>query len=186
MSEHGPKNHEHFTAPHEAEPRHEKAHHKSAPEHQPRHEKRELAPVKELEKQVKHEAVAGKELPVHEKAHHSESPLLVNRELKQQTWSRTMTRVRKHLSAPNRAFSKVIHQPAVNALSEVGGKTVARPSGLLMGGLCAFLASSVVLWMAKYYGFAYNYLLFLIVFAGGFALGLVLEFVFWIFRRKKA
>lgn len=184
MSEHAPKHHEHFTAPKEAE--HEAHHHKAHPEHEPRHEKKELAPVEQLAEAAKEEAVAGKELPIHEKASHEESPLLVTRELKQMSWDRTMVRVRKQLSAPNRVLSKVIHQPAVNAVSEVGAKTVARPSGLLFGGICAFVGSSFFLYFAKHYGFRYNYLMFALFFVGGFFLGLVLELVTWPLRRKKA
>lgn len=183
MSEqHKPKGAEHFKAPKEAE--HEPAHHEAAPEHQPRHKSKELEPVHQLEHKAKEEAVAGKELVSHEKAGH-ESPLYVQKELKEDTWNRTMTRVRKRLPATSRAFSKVVHQPVVDAVSRVGEKTIARPSGLLMGGLCALIGSSFFLWMAKHYGFRYNYLLFFMFFVGGFAVGLIIEMLLWALRRKK-
>lgn len=184
MSEHHkPKGGEHFTAPKGAE--HE-AQREAAPEHAPRFEKQEkLAPLPELEKTAKEEAVAGQEAISTEKATHAPSELYVNKELKEQTFKRSMTRVRKQLSTPSRAFSKVIHQPAVDAVSRVGGKTVARPSGLLMGGIFAFIGSSFFLIMAKHYGFRYNYLMFVLFFAGGFAVGLVVEMLLFVFRRKK-
>lgn len=183
MSEHQPKNHERFTAPQGAE--HE-AQREAAPEHTPRFEKKsELAPLPELEKKAKEEALAGHEPVGKEKATHAPSELYVNQELKEQTWNRSMTRVRKHLSAPNRAFSKVIHQPAVDVVSRAGAKTVARPSGLLMGSIFAFLGSSFFLWMSKHYGFRYNYLVFFMFFVGGFAVGIVVEMLMFVFRRKK-
>lgn len=182
MSEKLSTNHERFTAPKGAE--HEAVHHKAAPEHEPRHEKKELAPVQQLERQAKEEAIAGKELVSHEKTA-PESPLYVQRELKENTWNRTMTRVRKKLPAPSRAFSKVVHQPVVDAVSRASENTVARPSGLLMGGIFAFLGSSFFLWMAKHYGFEYNYLLFFMFFVGGFLAGLIVEMLLYVFRRKK-
>lgn len=183
MSEHGPKNHEKFTAPKEAE--HEAVHHKAAPEHEPRHEKKELAPVHQLEHKAKEEAAAGKELVNHEKAS-DDVPVYVQKELKEDTWNRTMTRVRKKLPASSRAFSKVVHQPVVDAVSRASEKTVARPSGLLMGGIFAFLGSSFFLWMARHYGFEYNYLLFFMFFVGGFLVGLIVEMLLYVIRRKKA
>ncbi len=182
MSEHIPQQekHEQFKATPEAE---EAVHHKANPEHQPRHEK--LAPVNELAQQAKEEAVAGKEMPVHEKAGAAESPLLVSKELHQQTWSRALTRIRKQLPLPEKALSKVIHQPTVDAVSRVGSKTVARPSGVLSGAICAFIGSSALLWMAKHYGFTYNYLLFALFFVGGFAIGLALEALAKLFLPQK-
>lgn len=183
MSEHAPKNHERFTAPKGVE--HE-AQREAAPEHTPHHEKKErLAPLPELEQKAKQEAIAHQEPVGKEKATHAPSELYVNQELKEQTWNRSMTRVRKHLSAPNRAFSKVIHQPVVDSVSRVSEKTIARPSGLLTGSIFAFLGSSFFLWMANHYGFEYNYLLFFLFFIGGFAVGLVVEMLLFVFRRKK-
>ncbi len=68
-----------------------------------------------------------------------------------------------------------MHLPAIEAASEVGAKTVARPIGLLAGGLCAFFGSVLLLWAAKHYGFRYNYLFFFLVFIGGYFLGLLVE-----------
>ncbi|MEI7683088.1 MAG: hypothetical protein WCJ24_02175 [Candidatus Saccharibacteria bacterium] len=183
MSEQLQKGHERFSSPKGAE--HETNQREAAPEHQPRHEKHDLEPVAELSKHAKEEAIAGKDLVSHEKTGPSESPLYVNRELKQQTWNRTMTRVRKHLSAPNKALSKAIHQPVVETVSRVGEKTVARPSGVLTGGICALIGSSFFLYMSKHYGFKYNYLLFAMFFVGGFFIGLIIELLGRIFLNKK-
>jgi hypothetical protein len=185
MSEQAPKGHEQFTAP-EAEPSHEAAHHKDTPEHTARHEKHELAPVKELETQAKEQAAVAKDVISHEKGTKDEpTARLVSRELRQDTLNRTLTHIRKQLPTGERVLSKVIHQPAVEAISNVSAKTVARPSGILMGSICAFAGSSFFLWMAKRYGFQYNYLLFLILFAGGFLVGLFLELVISTLRRGK-
>ncbi len=175
---------EHFKA--KAEAGHETQHRKKGPEHHKHHEKAEQAPVATLEKQAKAEAVAGKELFGKETSRPSESTVYVNRELKQQTWNRSIARVRKHLSVPSRAFSKVIHQPVVAAVSETAGKTIARPSGLFLGSLCAFLGSTFILYMSKHYGFRYNYMLFAVFFVGGFVVGLAVEGIMNVLQKRRA
>jgi hypothetical protein len=60
-------------------------------------------------------------------------------------------------------------------VSGATGQTLARPSGLLGGGICALLGSLIYLYLAKHIGFNYNYLLFVLFFGGGFIIGLVIE-----------
>jgi len=105
----------------------------------------------------------------------AEKPVYVNRELKNIAYQRTLKRTRQHLSTPSRAFSKIIHQPSVEAVSEFAANTVARPSGILAGGVAAFLGSSLFLWISRHYGYEYNFLLFALFFVGGFFIGLLVE-----------
>ncbi|HLC91628.1 MAG TPA: hypothetical protein VJC09_01090 [Candidatus Saccharimonadales bacterium] len=102
-------------------------------------------------------------------------PLNANRELKSEALRRTLNRTRKHLSKPQRALSKVIHQPAIDAVSKVGEKTIARPTGLLTGSIIALAGSSYLLYSAKHYGYEYNYLSVLLLFVSGYVVGLVIE-----------
>ncbi len=102
-------------------------------------------------------------------------PLNVNQELKAITLNRELRNIRRKLPAPQRALSSLIHQPVIRAVSEAAGKTISRPSGLLGGGLVAFLGTSGYLYLTKSNGFDYNYLVFLALFVGGFVIGLGLE-----------
>lgn len=111
---------------------------------------------------------------------------LINHELKDMAYKRTLTRVQKDLSMPERAFSKLVHSPALEAASDLGAKTVARSSGLLAGGVFAFLGSSSFLWISKHYGYEYNFLIFLFFFVGGFFIGLLLELIFRTFQSEKS
>lgn len=104
-------------------------------------------------------------------------PLNVNRELKAITLRRELNHIRQKLPAGDRALSKVIHQPVVRVVSEAAGKTISRPSGMLGGGLVALIGTSAYLWIANSSGIAYNYFVFLALFFGGFAVGLVLEVI---------
>ncbi len=100
---------------------------------------------------------------------------VINRELKDITLRRELRNLQRRESAPERALSKLMHQPTVRIVSETAGKTVSRPSGILGGGLVALLGTSSYLYLAKHLGFPYNYGVFLALFAGGFIVGLALE-----------
>lgn len=113
-----------------------------------------------------------------------DQPTLVNKELKNIAYRRTLKRTQSKLKAPERVFSKFIHNPVVEAVSEVGGKTIARPSGVLLGGIFAFLGSSAFLWIVRHYGYEYNYLLFALFFVGGFFVGLAVELGLKLASRK--
>lgn len=113
------------------------------------------------------------------------TPTHINRELKQATLRRELTQIRRHLSAPQRTLSKVIHQPIISATSEAAGKTISRPSGILGGSIMAFVGTSGYLYLAKHQGFKYNYVVFLALFLGGFALGLILELLVWTATRSR-
>jgi hypothetical protein len=111
-------------------------------------------------------------------------PLLASLELKTAAWNRVMTRTRKKLSLPDKVFSRVIHNNAIDATSEFVGKTVARPSGVLFGAVLAFIGTSGLLWATKHYGYEYNYLAVMLLFAGGMVLGLGLEGVWRLLKKR--
>jgi glycogen synthase len=100
---------------------------------------------------------------------------MINKELKDVTLRRELQHIQRHESPVVRRFSRLVHQPAIRVVSETAGKTVSRPSGLLGGGLVAFLGTSTYLYLANHIGFTYNSGVFIALFAGGFILGLCLE-----------
>jgi len=109
----------------------------------------------------------------------------VGQETMQIVYQRTLLKIRRHLSPPARATSKFIHQPVVEAVSEVAGKTVARPSGLLGGGFIAFIGTSAYYYMTRHYGYDYHSSVFLALLVGGFVVGWILEGFWRGFRRSK-
>ena len=64
-----------------------------------------------------------------------------SKELGRQTFDRTLTSVRRQLSAPEKQLSKFIHKPVIEKTSDFVGKTIARPSGILLGGIFSFIGS---------------------------------------------
>ena len=183
MSEHIPHSPEHEKQPqhHEAAEHLEHAKHEKAPEAF-EHERQDM--LEQAQKTIEKEAVSQHELPIEEK-HEVPNKQFVGDELRAMSINRTMSRTRKKLSKPEQSLSKVVHQPVVDGLSRAGEKTISRPSGLLAGGICALIGSSIMLYMSKHYGFRYNLFVFIALFVGGFVLGLLLELVFRVGRRSK-
>jgi hypothetical protein len=99
----------------------------------------------------------------------------IDASLKQLGLKRELKQIRRSLPAADRALSHVIHQPVIRAVSEVTGKTLSRPSGLLGGGILAFVGTAGYYYLARHIGFTYNYTIFFELFIGGFAVGLFLE-----------
>lgn len=185
MSEHLPQHHE--TSSERAKSHESQEHQKNLQEQLEKraseaHDNKEKLP--ELAHKAKEEALPTEAVRISETKSAEPSAQYVGRELKSLAFQRTLTRVRRQLSVPSRAFSKVIHQPVVTAVSKAGEQTVARPSGVLGGSLCAFIGSSVFFWASKHYGFRYNYLLFAVFFIAGFAIGLTIEMLTFIFHRR--
>jgi len=142
--------------------------------------------ISRIQKQIEAQAISSERAaPSVESETISLGSASVGRDLKQLTFNRTLVRVRKHLTAPDKALSKFIHSPFVDRLSEATGKTVARPSGFLGGGLVALAGTSVLLYLTKKYGYEFNYLAFLLLFVSGFVAGLLIELLIKLLLRKK-
>lgn len=116
------------------------------------------------------------ETPANETGH------LVSTGLRSHASNQMLQRAQRQLSPSSRAFSKVIHQPVVDAVSNAAEVTVARPYSLLVGGLFSAISSLVVLYISRHYGYEYNYLIGLVSFGGGFILGLVGEAFYRLFK----
>lgn len=105
----------------------------------------------------------------------SESPIPIGGGLEDHAYAQNLRRAQKQMSAPQRQLSKFIHKRGVETASNIGGATVARPSGLLVGGLFSVLSSLAILYICRHYGYEYNFLVGLASFAGGFVLGILVE-----------
>ncbi len=106
------------------------------------------------------------------------------KELQAMARERILRNVRRKLPAPERALSKIIHTKPVEAVSAIGEKTIARPYGILGGGLSAFVGSALTFYMAKHYGFKYNLLLFFTFFVAGYLITTIGELIIKSIRRK--
>ena len=104
----------------------------------------ESGKLEAIQKNVEQVAISGKEMaPAESSANKAPAATYFSRELKNMTFNRSLKNARRHMNAPSKALSKVIHQPVIEKVSEVAGATVARPSGILGGGLFAVLGSAI-------------------------------------------
>lgn len=182
MSEHFPGREKHEHAP-----SHEHA--EMQPKHHERHEREHKAEaskpnVEAIHHKIEKEAKSGKEIRLDKAAEKSSADhFLVTKELKQEALKRNLQRARKHMSTTSRSFSKFIHKPSIDAISKVGEKTIARPTGILTGAIIALAGSSYLFWSAKHYGYQYNYFVVILLFVGGYLAGLIIETLIYIVRR---
>lgn len=186
MSEHLPHNHE---APDNGEkqpnPYGERTVHHEAPAHQPEHG-RNRHEIEELIKKVEHEATRSGEVQKHIENSRSEHDRDAGAHIKAHASPRqALKSVQRQLSMPERQLSKIIHNPTVETISDATGATIARPSGLLVGGVFSLLASIGVLFVCRFYGYEYNYGIGLMFLVGGFALGLLLEMLSKLFTARR-
>lgn len=173
---HSPEQHHH--TPEALRHNQERSHHETAHRHKENieHIRREA----QEQAQSTHEVVVDKAATEHKPKEH-----FVNSELKDLAYQRTMTRIRKQLSPVSRTFSKVIHQPAIDAMSEGVAKTVGRPSGFLGGGLLALAGTTAYYYIARHYGYEYNFGVFVVLIATGFVLGWLIEAVWRVLSPKR-
>lgn len=176
--EHHPENNETLKPRVEQETHKETAHHER--HHETLHSKEQIESIKH---KVEKEAKSGEETKIEKQQPEEKQQHLVTKELKEESYKRTMQKTRKQLSRPERALSKAVHQPVINAVSKVGEKTIARPTGIITGAILALAGSTYVLWSAKRYGYEYNYWVVLALFVGGYVAGLALELLWYSFRR---
>lgn len=142
--------------------------------------------TEQIRNTVEQEAVSGLEFSPaeHQKQPNSHHHGTVTRELRTMTFKRALVRLQKRQTKPDKVLSKFIHQGAVDVASEALGKTIARPSGLIGGGLLALLSTTVLLFTARHYGFRYNYLVFFCTFAIGMLVGQICEMAVKLLRRR--
>jgi hypothetical protein len=140
--------------------------------------------LEKLQQIVEKQAVSKYEVARSENEHPGQHPVLIRKDIKEVQFHRAMTRVRKKLSVPSRAFSKIVHISVIDKSSELIGKTIARPSGMLTGAILAFVGTSALLWVTRYNGYEYNYLVVLLLFVGGMFIGVAGEVLWRLLRNK--
>lgn len=88
-----------------------------------------------------------------------------------------MKDARSQMSAPSRAFSKVIHNAAIEKTSEFIGSTVARPNAILAGSVSAFIIVLGVYLIAHFFGYPLSGAETIIAFVLGWVAGIVYDFL---------
>ena len=132
----------------------------------------ETARAEALEHAVTHEQPAA----TPEKAQPERRRGIISRKEKAASYTAAMRDIQTHMSPSERAFSKVIHHPTVERVSDAVGATVARPNAILAGAITAFLVSLGTLLIAKHYGYRLSGFEAIGAFAAGWLLGILYDF----------
>jgi hypothetical protein len=99
----------------------------------------------------------------------------ISKDLKHIVKKRELESIQRREFRRDRVLSKIVHQPVIRVLSEAASTTVSRPSGMLGGGLVALIGTCGYYYLSLHIGLKYNYSIFLLLFAGGFVVGVTLE-----------
>lgn len=129
-------------------------------------------------KELAHETKKDRHETDHTAAEKAEQAPEINpRAKRKEAYERTMIEMRGNLSPARRAFSSVIHNPVVEGVSEVAGKTVARPNAVLGGSMMAFFVVLIVFLVARHYGYPLSGSETIFAFAAGWVLGIVFDYL---------
>lgn len=95
---------------------------------------------------------------------------------RERAYTNIMHQARSQMSAPQRAFSSVIHAPVVDKLSSVTAATIARPSAVLGGSAFAFFITLGLYVIAKMNGYSLSGTETIAAFILGWIIGNVFDF----------
>ncbi len=104
---------------------------------------------------------------------------------KEVSYSYTMQTLHRHMPVLTRSFSKFIHTPAVEKISDVASVTVFRPSVTLGATTTAFIVGAALYLSAKQYGYYLPGSQFIIAIIVGGILGGAIELVWKAFRKVR-
>ncbi len=91
---------------------------------------------------------------------------------------------REHMRPAAKAFSKLIHNRAVETTSDAISSTIARPNALLSGSIAAFAVVTILYFVAKHYGYQLTGFETIGAFAVGWALGILFDYFSLLIRGR--
>lgn len=117
----------------------------------------------------------------HERPHH-----YITASVKKGVYLHTMRNVQSHLTAPERRFSRLVHNESVESLSELGATTIGRSSAIIGGGIFMIVGGVTLLVMARYFGFSIPLSSLIALYAIGFIGIALVDFLAKLLRRHSS
>ena len=137
-----------------------------------------LETIESARETIEKQAISSGDIIIEKDTEHPDHTIhYVTKHIKNERYKTSLSHIRQNLQPTQKIFSKVIHQPTIETISEVGAKTIARPSGLLGGGLVALFFSLALIILARRIGFVVPNSIFAITFVIGFCLGILVEII---------
>lgn len=101
------------------------------------------------------------------------------------SYKKELKHIQSELPVGSRAFSKVIHNPVVERVSEVAGDTIARPNAILSAAVSAFVLTSVIYLVARHFGYPLSGFETIAATILGWILGILFDFIRIMITGKK-
>jgi len=123
-----------------------------------------------------------------EKANSSSSRTLrgpIGKKQSDESFKKTMNETRQTMSPSDRAFSKIIHNKAIEKTSEVLGNSIARPDAILSGAFAAFILTLTIYIIAKNIGYQLSGFETIAAFIIGWIIGIIYDYLRIIITGKK-
>lgn len=152
-------------------------------EHQPTGSKEQSIDIEDVRAKLLEQPDTPPALP-YDDSPEGNQPQYIDRIVKSESLKKELELIRSRLPFSQSIFSKATHQPLISRSSDLSAKTIARPSGLLGGGILAFCGSLAYLLFSKYVGMRYNYLVFVFLFVLGYGISIAVELLLSSLRSK--
>lgn len=110
----------------------------------------------------------------------------ISKQERSASFKKHMKDAQAEMSLPERTFSKVIHNKAVEKTSEFVGSTIARPNAILAGGLMAFILVAAVYFLSKSLGYVLSGFETIGAFIIGWVLGILYDYLRVVITGKKS
>lgn len=138
-------------------------------------EKSEDEAREQLEKVI--EKAESEEIKQEKKKQPAKAERIITKEDRKDSFKKTMETVQSQLPKSSRTFSKVIHNPTVEKVSEVTGKTIARPNAILSGSVAAFVLTLAIYTLAKINGYPLSGFETIAAFIIGWIAGMLFDYI---------
>jgi seryl-tRNA synthetase len=109
--------------------------------------------------------------------HHDRPHHYITKSVKQGVYKHTIKNVQTHLRPSERRFSKILHNDTIEAISELGASTVARPNAILGGGVAMVFGGLALLLTARYFGFTIPMSSLIALYIIGFVLLFIIDVI---------
>jgi len=109
----------------------------------------------------------------------------ISRKQKEASFKRRIKDVQAELTPSSRAFSKLIHNKAIEKTSDAVGGTIARPNAILAGAFMAFVLTLAVYVVAKNVGYRLSGFETIAAFAVGWTFGVIFDYLRVLITGKK-
>ena len=114
------------------------------------------------------------------------TPQKISTQQRNHAFSETLAQARTHMNPAVRVFSRFIHVRFVDILSSFVGSTIARPNAILCGSITSLIATFVLYFAAKYFGYPLSGSESIAAFILGWATGLIFDYTRVLIRGGRA